>query len=214
MPVFKDLTGQRFGRLVAKRFLGNRIWECECDCGNLARVQNNNLQTRQLSCGCLRNEMTKTRSLTHGETVGRSPTPEYRAWQSMIKRCYYKKSRRWERYGGRGIGVCKEWKEDFASFLDAVGRRPTRRHSLDRIDNDGDYKPGNVRWATKSEQAKNQSRNAIYVFHGKSYCLSDLVEFSGVGLSTIQTRLRLGWSVEEAVTSPRTNKWKRSATRC
>lgn len=200
---FKDLSGQRFGRLVAVTYLGKRRWRCGCDCGGTALVQSNNLRSgKQRSCGCLRNDTTRARTLKHGHAAGRKTTPEYRAWQSIQKRCYDPNNMNFERYGGRGIKVADEWRDDFPCFLRHIGLRPSAQHSLDRIDNDGDYKPGNVRWASKSLQAKNQSRNRMYEFRGNSYCLSDLREISGLKLVTLQTRLRLGWDIERAVTQP------------
>lgn len=200
---FNDLSGHRFGRLVAMDYLGKRRWRCKCDCGKAALVQSNNLRSgKQVSCGCLRTELLRSRVLKHGHTSKRETTPEYRAWQSMLKRCYSPNNTHYARYGGRGIEVAPEWRDDFPNFLRHVGPRPSAQHSLDRIDNDGDYKPGNVRWASKSLQAKNQSRNRMYEFRGHSYCLADLREISGLKLVTLQTRLRLGWDVERAVTQP------------
>lgn len=203
MPTFIDLTGQQFGRLAVVSFAGNRHWNCACVCGATAVVMANNLkQGKSTSCGCFRAEVTKQRATKHGHTAGLGTTPEYRAWQSMLKRCYLKSGKRYANYAGRGISVCAEWRESFEVFLAHVGQRPSPKHSLDRIDNDRNYEPGNVRWATASRQTRNQTRNRLYDFRGQLLCLSDLSEIAGLKVSTMQMRLRLGWDVEAAVVTP------------
>jgi hypothetical protein len=97
------------------------------------------------------------RHYVHGEAAGNG-TKEYRAWRAMIYRCYYPNNGKWEHYGGRGITVCTRWRKSYPTFLRDVGRAPSPQHSLDRKDNDGDYKPSNVRWATKKEQAQNRRK--------------------------------------------------------
>ena len=146
---FADLTGRRFGRLVALRRVesdsgGRTVWECRCDCGTIKCIRAAALtQGLTKSCGCLRH--------------GKSKTRLYHIWAHMIQRCEDPKSNRFHLYGGRGVSVCKEWREDFMNFYSwAIQNGYTDTLSIDRIDVDGNYEPSNCRWATMSEQNKNR----------------------------------------------------------
>jgi hypothetical protein len=156
-----DLTGQEFGRLRALRPTGRSkgkrvIWLCACACGAQAMVQTDRLKggaTR--SCGCLRANLARSRFRTHGHAIGR-PSPEYITWTEMKARCGNPNNIGFKYYGGRGIRVCDEWLASFEAFYVHVGPRPSPKHSIDRIDVNGDYRAGNVRWATAKEQASNK----------------------------------------------------------
>ena len=128
---------------------------------------------------------------------GRS-TPEYRAWAKMRERCSSPKAKQYKDYGGRGIRVCSSW-ESFAPFLAYVGLRPTPQHTLGRIDNDGNYEPGNVRWETRTEQARNKRNNTFITYAGKTRALAEWAEIRGIKQGTLSARLRKGWSVEKAL---------------
>ena len=146
----KDIRGQKFNLLtvveIAER-IGDVYWVCVCDCGTVCQTRGVDIRRGQAkSCGCLKSRK------THGLTG----TVEYRAWYHMKQRCTMPNHCRWEHYGGRGIKVCDEWITSFEAFLSHVGPKPGPGYSLDRIDNDGNYEPGNVRWATASEQANNK----------------------------------------------------------
>jgi hypothetical protein len=166
-PNCKDLTGKRFGRLLVLYRApdhvspsGNRFvaWTCICDCRKTTTILAGNLRKGfTTSCGCLHKERTSLISRTHGES---KTSVEYDAWTGLINRCYCKTTSRYRDYGERGISVCPEWRHSYESFLADMGRKPSPRHSIDRINNDGDYEPSNCRWATPSQQAFNRRKRA------------------------------------------------------
>lgn len=146
-PVFRSRTGG--GCRAVRRVI------CRCVCGNEVTVFLSNLRRGQTkSCGCLRREITSSNRMTHGETIGKMSS-EYATWKSMRARCQNPNDNDFQYYGGRGINVCRRWQK-FENFLADMGRRPSPELSIDRINNDGDYEPGNCRWATPTEQSRNR----------------------------------------------------------
>ena len=142
----------------------------------------------------MRNEMT---------THGLSRTPEYNAWIDMKQRCFNPNHQHYLHYGGRGITVCDRWKNSFEDFLADMGSRPTAKHSLDRIDNDGDYCPENCKWSTKAEQQNNRRNNKPLITIGsKTYTIAQWGIEMGYGKTVIQSRLDMGWSEYKAVITP------------
>jgi hypothetical protein len=159
-----DLTGRRLGRLTVLARAGSdprgrALWLCHCECGAEKAVQGSALaKGRIVSCGCWVREALRVsgrKNRRHGQSRG---TPEYRAWRNMISRCTWPKLRDWRHYGGRGIRVAQEWLSSFEAFFAHIGPRPSPGLSVDRIDVNGHYEPGIVRWATASEQNRNRRR--------------------------------------------------------
>ena len=155
MGKLNNILGRKFGRLVALKLVGTRkycaMWLCKCDCGNEKIVNGYNLRNGNTkSCGCLHKE--KMTNKKHGMTE----TPEYNSWIGMKDRCYNPNNKEYDYWGGRGIKVCDEWLHDFATFYNHVGSKPGPEYSIDRINNNGNYEPGNVRWATALEQSNNK----------------------------------------------------------
>ncbi|OKO87567.1 hypothetical protein AC629_13580 [Bradyrhizobium sp. NAS80.1] len=158
---FEDLTGRRYGQwVVEERDLGPKriAYFCVCDCGNRRSVKADKLKSGEsLSCGHAPNQS----KVTHGKSRRGAVSKMYKVWSNMIQRCTNSNHNSYHHYGGRGIQVCEEWLKSFEAFETYIGPRPTPQHSIDRYpDNNGNYAPGNVRWATKSEQRRNQRKIA------------------------------------------------------
>ena len=227
----QNLKGQTFGYLVVKRISEKRnnsgrvMWDCICECGNKVTTTANNLKTGQTkSCGCLQREkvsITGKNNTKHGNTsrlITGDATRAYKIWTGIKNRCYNKNSEAYNRYGGRGIKLQKNWKNNFAIFYDYIkslpngpsenvlqGRKNTKcRLSLDRIDNDGDYKEGNLKWSTAKQQANNRSDNILVNIENELLTLSEACEkYSNVRYGTVKNRIKIhGWTVEDALFTP------------
>lgn len=149
-----SVIGRRFGRLIAQERLERDRLRCLCDCGGTIVASRGNLSGgRTTSCGCARKEWVE-------KNESRFRWPEYAVWQAMKTRCSSPRHRQWMDYGGRGIRVCARWRESFDNFIADVGRRPSPELTIDRIDNDGNYEPGNCRWVTRKAQTANRRISA------------------------------------------------------
>lgn len=196
------LINERFGALVVintapgVRRKGARCLVL-CNCGRLAAVWPFRLMVGLArSCGC-RAVVKPRKSRRNGS---RRRRPEYVAWWDMRRRCYDPTRRDFRNYGARGITVCAEWRSSFAAFFAHVGPRPSPKHSIDRIDNDGNYEPGNVRWATVSQQQRNRRDNRRITVGNTAATLAEWCERNGLSVHTVAARLRLGWPADVAVT--------------
>jgi hypothetical protein len=140
--------------------------------------------------------------LKHGHFVGGKPTSEWRAWDSMLARCYCAGHTNFARYGGKGVAVCERWRHDFATFLSDMGPKPSPQHTLDRIDGTLGYEPSNCRWATRKEQQNNIRTNRRITWNGRTLTLQQWSDETTLPPSAISRRLKRGWPVERALTEP------------
>jgi hypothetical protein len=208
-----ELNGKRFGRLVVlgtpelRRYSHKNwvyVWGCLCDCGAMVRVFASNLTTgHTVSCGCLEKDLPN--KLTNGRFRNRKPCAEYTTWISMRQRCESMDPRIYSCYRGKGIKVCPRWNNSFRNFLADMGPRPSADHSIDRIDGNGNYEPGNCRWATLEIQANNKASNVNISINGISKSAAQWSRVSGICSYTILGRIRRGWEPREAV-------WKKPGT--
>lgn len=195
--------GQKYNRLTVVQYAGGKDgWLCKCTCGKeITATRSDLLKGRAQSCGCYRRDQLLKRLTTHGK----SHTPEYKNWAGMIARCYCETNPAYKDYGGRGIKVCPEWRNNFPAFLSYVGPRPTKAHSIDRFpNNNGNYEPGNVRWATRDQQNSNKRSNVLFQIDGETLTAEEVTRRLGFSRSTsLLYRIRMGWSIEDAITIPK-----------
>ncbi len=202
----KNLTGRRFGRLVAIEPLEERspngyvMWRCKCDCGNEAIVQSRYLVSGGTkSCGCYSKEIHSKMLKTHGGTGKRL----FNVYLTMKGRCTNPNAHEYENYGGRGIKVCDEWMdyEAFEKWALANGYQEDKRGkcTLDRIDVDGDYEPSNCRWVTMKTQQRNKRNNVLITHNGETHCMSEWAEIAGIKYITFVKRINAGWNMDRAL---------------
>lgn len=196
--VAKDFTPEIFGRLttLGPAFLiGNkRFCVCRCECGTTHVFREDKLiSSHTKSCGCL--------TKSHGFLVNKKRTVEYTAWARMSQRCTNPNNPRYKDYGGRGIKVCDRWRT-FEGFFADMGKKPSPQHSIDRIDNDGDYCPENCRWATIKQQANNKRSNRIVSAFGKQQTLAEWADEMGLSWDALWSRLKRKWPLEKALLHP------------
>jgi hypothetical protein len=193
-----DLSGKTFGRWTVLHYVGKAYWQCRCECGTEKQVDGTSLRRGDSeSCGCLRLELQSQRAKTHGMKQSR----EWQAWRSMKQRCLNPKHKAYENYGGRGIRVCDQWLKSFEAFFADMGHRPDG-HTLERIDNDGNYEPGNCRWAPRIEQEWNKRTNRLVSIDGKRMPMAVAARKHGLTRGQLYDRLSYGWSLERALTTP------------
>ena len=192
-----DMTGATVGRLTVISYVGpengRAIWQCRCDCGNAPRAAGADLRSGKVrSCGCWSSDVTAARNRSHGL----SDRPEYRVWASMRRRCNSDRSPDFESYKARGIRVCKRW-DAFAAFFADMGPRPSPQHSIDRINNDGHYEPGNCRWAERTTQMRNRRSARLVTVGTTTASLAQVAEDHGIHPETLASRLDRGMTPED-----------------
>ena len=200
-----DLTGKRFGRLTViepTEAIGLRYrWRCKCDCGKEVVVFGSNLGKTTFSCGCYAREMSSKRNSTHHK----SKTRLFHIWQSMKQRCENAHCHAYANYGGRGIKVCEEWRNDFTAFeawayangYDEEAEKG--KCTIDRINVNGNYEPSNCRWTTMAKQQNNKRTRIEVEWNGRAMSVADWSRETGLSHSTILGRIKRGWSAEQAL---------------
>ncbi len=202
-----NIIGKRFGKLIvlernfskpSKSYYATH-WTCKCDCGKTTSVHRSSLISGNTkSCGCLAIETARKLSTKHGMSF----TKEYKAWRSMMDRCYKPKNVSYHRYGGRGITVCEEWLKSFDNFFKDVRYAPSPKHSLGRINNNGNYEPKNVRWEENFMQNNNKITNTFITYMRKTHSLTEWGNIYGFPRHIITWRYHKGWSVDRIFNTP------------
>lgn len=207
--MYTDLSGKQYGRLTVVKKTGERrgksgsvVWECVCSCGNTSYVSTSKLTSGHTkSCGCFSREVCGDTHREHGGTGTRL----YNVWLSMKSRCNNKNDEAYKSYGGRGIFVCEQWENSFASFMEwalssGYDKNAKRGNcTIDRIDNNKGYSPDNCRWVNMSTQGKNKRNNVYITANGETHILADWARITGIDKRTIHQRLKRGRSGEKAV---------------
>lgn len=190
-----NLAGSSFGRWTVIKYAGFYRWFCRCRCGEERIVRGGDLRSGDsTSCGCFQKEFAREQETIHGL----EKTSEYRTWINMRIRCHSNDSH----YGGRGITVCERWQNSFQNFIRDIGRRPSDYHTLERIDNNGNYEPGNCRWATKKEQANNRRSNRYLTHNGVTLTMSQWSDKTGITKTAIASRIHRGWDIARVLSVP------------
>jgi hypothetical protein len=206
MRKIEDITGQKYGRLIVLEFAGthkrNALWKCRCECGNEKVIAGRNLKNGNVkSCGCLRSEKTISRNYKHGEIN----THLYKIFNQMRNRCNNPNHKDFKDYGGRGIEVCQEWNDisAFLLFRDwAISQGYKDGLSIDRRENDKGYSPDNCRWVTVKEQNNNKRNNHLITYSGETKTLAQWATDRNIPRDILYSRIKLGWSLEDAFTKP------------
>jgi hypothetical protein len=201
-----EMLDRRFGRwtviaLHSTDAKGNRVWTCRCDCGTLKEVWQTNLYSgMSVSCGCYARERASECNRKYNRPS--KQIPEYNVWANLRARCQDRNDKRYACYGGRGISVCERWNTSFQAFLDDMGSRPSPKHSIDRIDNDGNYEPVNCRWATTAEQQSNKQTTHLVRCGDAIGTVTEWARICGMANATLTERLNRGWSTLDAILKP------------
>lgn len=196
-----DISGQKFNFLTAIKFEYSKnnkhFWLFKCDCGNEKVIGKTYVLTgHSKSCGCWKLQNNRTIGITHNQ----SKTREFKIWQGIKKRCLNRNCHTYKEYGGRSIMICDRWLISFEYFLADMGHAPSELHSIDRIDNNGNYAPSNCRWVTRREQNNNTRKNRIFPYEGNNYTLSNLCDKLGLKYQLIYDRVtKLKWRIEDAI---------------
>lgn len=199
---FTDISGQVFNRLTVRERTENdknknAQWICDCTCGNTTIVLTRDLKSGNTkSCGCLHKESARDKNRKYLTSHGKKNSPEYRIWNGMKNRCLNPKRKDFHNYGGRGITICPRWINSFSDFFADMGERPSPKHSIDRIDNDGEYGPDNCRWSIQLVQSNNKSTSVFITHEGQTHTVAEWARITGIKSSTLYYRVKAGFDAE------------------
>jgi hypothetical protein len=197
---FVNLTGNKYNRLTVIAYShkdSKHKWLCQCDCGKQIITASCKLKSGHTSsCGCAITDMLIARNTKHGM----AHTSEYEIWQDMRKRCQNPKHKYYEYYGGKGISVCERW-QNFENFYADMGKRPDNL-TIDRIDSNGNYEPGNCKWSTRLEQSRNRKNSKVIEYNGQKIPYAEAAKILGLGYAGVMDRVIRGWSPERIMTTP------------
>jgi hypothetical protein len=190
--------GQRIRRWLVLAQAESGRWLCRCECGHECLLVEHGLRYSKAfgcnACACRARNLAKPKKADATKRM-----PEYNSWRQMRARCHDPRNPAYGYYGGRGIAVCERWRSSFVAFVEDMGRRPSDAHSLDRIDVNGNYEPGNVRWATRKEQQRNRRDNERLTANGETLMLVEWADRTGIAIGTLRSRIRYGWSPDRTV---------------
>lgn len=207
-----DITGQKFNRLTAIKYVGKSKWLFQCDCGKQVIIAAANVKRgNTMSCGCLHNELAAKKMISLHTKHGKINTPEYRAWNKLKGRCLRKSDPKYKDYGGRGIKVCDRWLNSFENFLTDMGEKPSPKHSIDRIDVNGNYEPSNCRWADIKTQSNNKRKSLLITHNGRTQTLTQWCEELNVSHSKAHHRYHRGIRNFEDLFNPNNTWFKKVA---
>lgn len=207
MKEHEDLVGKNFGRLTVVSKIGydsdlrKTIWECKCSCGKTKNIPTSSLKSgNTLSCGCLRKEIVSQISKTHGDS---GKCRLYSIWHGIKNRCYNSNVKAYKNYGGRGIEMCDEWKDNYECFREwALENGYKDDLTIDRIDNDGNYCPENCKWSTRHEQCNNMRSNVLITYNGETHTATEWSKITGIKSSVLTRRKKRGWTDIECIETP------------
>lgn len=204
MPKIYNLAGKRYGKLTVISRERTTIvrkpldWVCRCDCGRTRILKSWQLVRGEVtSCGC---EISPRMFIIKQKSF--SKTKEYVTWRNIKARCFNPGNIGYKHYGGRGITVCDYWRESYHNFLKDMGHAPKGKYSIDRINNNGNYEPGNCRWATDEQQANNRQKNRVFTIGNETKTLTQWINQYQVPLHRVWYRIKKGWDIERALTQP------------
>lgn len=203
MTNLTDFIGKTYGRLTVLEFShrksNNLLYRCQCACGTIKIIIKSSLTSGDTtSCGCFQREDLGRRARSHGESDN---SKEYRTWKHIKGRCLTKTDVRYKDYGGRGITICNQWHNSYKNFLKDMGRAPSPKHSIDRKDNDGNYEPGNCRWATNTEQINNRRRTVRVTLNGVTKPITTWCRELNLSHTRAYYRFKIGLSAEDVLSS-------------
>jgi hypothetical protein len=196
-----DITGQKFNMLTAIKYLGNSKWLFKCDCGIEKTIDSRTVKSKTSatkSCGCLLKRFNFNNKTKHNL----SETVEYDAWTALRNRCYNPKNRAYKHYGKRGIIVCERWLESFDNFITDMGNKPSKDHSIDRINVNGNYEPSNCRWATSQEQQDNRTNTRKLTYNNETKTITEWAKCLNIDYALLVSRYNLGWDTKDIIETP------------